>query len=181
MSHPCPTEDQRRIAHRLYALLKSRAPPGTRTPNPRIKSTRYFAAPAGAAFCCPVPRGATPVCYVLPRGAAQCQNRRSPIDHPSGSPPRRARPATTDVRPNIQPAPTARWTRTRRRELLARTFIWNQQHAFHGYETFYNAHRPNQGIGNARPLARLREPVTSPAQLARLRIRRHNRLGELLH
>ena len=38
MSHPCPTQDQRRIADRLYALLKPRAPPGTRTPNPRIKS-----------------------------------------------------------------------------------------------------------------------------------------------
>src|SRR5438128_7554056 len=45
MSHPCPTQDQERIAVQLYAQVKRGAPPGTRTPNPRIKSrSRGFVA-----------------------------------------------------------------------------------------------------------------------------------------
>ena len=54
-------------------------------------------------------------------------------------------------------------------------------HALREYETFYNAHRPHQGIANARPLAPLPEPLTNLDQLARLRIRRRDRLGGLLH
>jgi putative transposase len=77
-----------------------------------------------------------------------------------------------------------RWVRTCRRELLDRTLIWNQPHLLHAlreYEAFYNAHRPHQGIANARPLAPLPEPITKPDQLARLRIRRRDRLGGTLH
>jgi putative transposase len=77
-----------------------------------------------------------------------------------------------------------RWVRTCRRELLDRTLICNQRHLLHAlpeYETFYNAHRPHQGIANARPLAPLPEPITNLDQLARLRIRRRDRLGGLLH
>jgi len=77
-----------------------------------------------------------------------------------------------------------RWVRTCRRELLDRTLIWNQRHLLYTlreYETFYNAHRPHQGIANARPLAPLPEPITNLDQLARLRIRRRDRLGGLLH
>jgi transposase InsO family protein len=77
-----------------------------------------------------------------------------------------------------------RWVRTCRRELLDRTLIYNQRHLLHTlreYETFYNAHRPHQGIANARPLAPLPEPITNHDQLARLRIHRHDRLGGLLH
>ena len=33
-------------------------------------------------------------------------------------------------------------------------------HALHEYENFYNAHRPHQGIANARSLAPLPEPFT---------------------
>src|SRR5664280_1671352 len=40
------------------------------------------------------------------------------------------------------------------------------------YETFYNAHRPHQGIANARPLQSLPEPITDLDHLARLDIRR---------
>lgn len=60
----------------------------------------------------------------------------------------------------------------------------NQRHLLHvlrEYETFYNAHRPHQGIANARPLAPLPEPITSLDQLAQIRIRRRDRLGGLLH
>jgi hypothetical protein len=77
-----------------------------------------------------------------------------------------------------------RWVRTCRRELLDRTLVWNQRHLLHvlrEYETFYNAHRPHQGIANVRPLAPLPEPISDPDQLALLRIRRRDRLGGLLH
>jgi len=77
-----------------------------------------------------------------------------------------------------------RWVCTCRRELLDRTLIWNQRHllnALREYETFYNNHRPHQGIADARPLAPLPEPITNHDQLARLRIHRRDRLGGLLH
>jgi putative transposase len=77
-----------------------------------------------------------------------------------------------------------RWVRTCRRELLDRTLIWNQRHllcALREYEVFYNAHRPHQGIANARPLVPLPEPITDPNQLAQLNIHRRDRLGGLLH
>jgi transposase InsO family protein len=96
--------------------------------------------------------------------------------------------AITVVRSGVQvPRMNAimeRWVRTCRRELLDRTLIWNQPHLLHAlraYEALYNAHRPHQGIANARPLAPLPEPITKPDQLARLRIRRRDRLGGTLH
>jgi putative transposase len=77
-----------------------------------------------------------------------------------------------------------RWVRTCRRELLDRTLIFNQRHLLHAlreYEVFYNAHRPHQGIANARPLVPLPEPITNADRLAQLNVRRHDRLGGLLH
>lgn len=77
-----------------------------------------------------------------------------------------------------------RWVRTCRRELLDRTLIWNQRHllyALREYEIFYNEHRPHQGIANVRPFNPLPEPITDLDQLARLRIRRRDRLGGILH
>jgi transposase InsO family protein len=77
-----------------------------------------------------------------------------------------------------------RWVRTCRREFLDRTLVWNQRHLLHvlrEYEIFYNEHRPHQGIGNARPLAPLPEPISDPDQLAQLRVHRRDRLGGLLH
>ncbi|MFJ9360748.1 integrase core domain-containing protein [Streptomyces mirabilis] len=76
-----------------------------------------------------------------------------------------------------------RWVQTCRRELLARTLIWNQRHLLHAlreFEQFYNAHRPHQGIANARPLHPLPEPITDPDETARLDIHRTDRLGGLL-
>ena len=70
--------------------------------------------------------------------------------------------------------------RSCRRELLDRTLIWNQRHLLHvlrEYETFYNEHRPHQGIANARPLAPLPEPITGP----HLNIHQCDRLGGILH
>ncbi|MDN3059894.1 integrase core domain-containing protein [Streptomyces hygroscopicus] len=79
---------------------------------------------------------------------------------------------------------TERWVQTCRRELLDRTLIWNQRHllhALHEFEQFYNGHRPHQGIANARPLHPLPPPIDEPDTLARLNIRRHDRLGGILH
>jgi putative transposase len=77
-----------------------------------------------------------------------------------------------------------RWVLTCRRELLDRTLVWNQWHLLHAlrqYEAFYNAHRPHQGIADARPLAPLPEPITDPGHLAHLKVHRRDRLGGILH
>ena len=77
-----------------------------------------------------------------------------------------------------------RWVQTCRRELLDRTLIWNQRHLLHAlreFEDFYNSHRPHQGIANARPLYPLPAQVTDPNKIARLDIRRRDRLGGILH
>ncbi|MEU5853585.1 hypothetical protein [Saccharopolyspora shandongensis] len=62
--------------------------------------------------------------------------------------------------------------------------IWNQRHLLHAlreFEEFYNSHRPHQGIVNARPLHPLPEPIDDPPQIARLDIRRRERLGGILN
>jgi putative transposase len=77
-----------------------------------------------------------------------------------------------------------RWVQTCRHELLDRTLIWNQRHLLHDlhqFEQFYNGHRPHQGIGN-RSLSRpLPAPIANRDNLARLGIRRRDRLGGILH
>ncbi|GGM62378.1 hypothetical protein GCM10011608_54400 [Micromonospora sonchi] len=77
-----------------------------------------------------------------------------------------------------------RWVQTCRRELLDRTLIWNQRHLLHAlreFEKFYNGHRPHQGIANARPLHPLPAQIGEPDKIARLDIRRRDRLGGILH
>jgi len=77
-----------------------------------------------------------------------------------------------------------RWVQTCRHELLDRTLIWNQPHLLHAlreFELCYNGHRPHQGIANARPLQPLPVPLVVPDQIASLGIRRHDRLGGVLH
>jgi len=76
-----------------------------------------------------------------------------------------------------------RWVQTCRRELLDRTLIWDQRHLLHAlreFETFYNGHRPHQGITNARPLHALPAPIEDPGRIAHLDIRRRARLGGIL-
>ncbi|MEV0700860.1 integrase core domain-containing protein [Saccharopolyspora sp. NPDC050389] len=78
----------------------------------------------------------------------------------------------------------ARWVQTCRRERLDRTLIWNQRHLLHAlreFERFYNKHRPHHGIANTRPLCPLPQPISDPEQINRLDIRRHDRLGSILH
>ena len=77
-----------------------------------------------------------------------------------------------------------RWIQACRRELLDRTLIWNQAHllyALREYERHHNDHRPHRGIANARPLRPLPDPIIDPATLTHLHIRRHDRLGGLVH
>jgi putative transposase len=77
-----------------------------------------------------------------------------------------------------------RWIQTCRHELLDRTLIYNQRHLLHTlreYEHFYNHHRPHQGIANARPLQPLPSPITDPAQISQLDIRRRPWLGGILN
>ncbi|GGL20657.1 integrase core domain-containing protein [Mangrovihabitans endophyticus] len=77
-----------------------------------------------------------------------------------------------------------RWIQACRHELLDRTLIWNQAHLLHAlreYEHHHNQHRPHRGIANARPLRALPDPTTKPAALTHLHVRRHDRLGGLLH
>jgi putative transposase len=76
-----------------------------------------------------------------------------------------------------------RWIQTGRRELLDRTLIWNQHHllrALGEFEACYNSHRSHQGIANAR-LFPLPPPISDPDQIARLDIRRRQRLGGILN
>jgi putative transposase len=77
-----------------------------------------------------------------------------------------------------------RWVQTCRRELLDRTLIWNQAHLLHAlreFEQFCNAHRPHQGIANARPLRPLPSPIPEPDADTRLHVHRRDRLDGLLH
>jgi transposase InsO family protein len=75
------------------------------------------------------------------------------------------------------------WGQTCRRELLDRTLIWNQSHLLHAlreFEAFLNEHRPHQGISNARPIHPLPSPITNPDPIARLGVRRRQRLSGIL-
>ncbi len=77
-----------------------------------------------------------------------------------------------------------RWIQSCRHELLDRTLIWNGAHLLHAlreYENHHNGHRPHRGIANARPLQPLPEPITDTAAITHPQIRRHDRLGGLLH
>lgn len=77
-----------------------------------------------------------------------------------------------------------RRVQTRRRELWDRTSIQDQRHLLHAlreFERSYNAHRPHQGIANARQSNPSPPPIVDPDQIACLETRRRDRLGGLLH
>ncbi|WP_203596141.1 integrase core domain-containing protein [Actinomadura bangladeshensis] len=85
----------------------------------------------------------------------------------------------TGVRMPRMNAVVERWVQTCRRELLDRTLICAPLSP--QFETFYNAHRPHQGIANARPLEPLPPPITEPDQITNLNIRRRQHLGGILN
>nr|WP_134006292.1 integrase core domain-containing protein [Streptomyces sp. 846.5] len=77
-----------------------------------------------------------------------------------------------------------RWVKSCRTEFLDRTLIWNEEHLRHAlreYEQFYNEHRTHRALNAATPLNPLPEPLTEPADLDRIRVHRHDRLGGILH
>ncbi len=77
-----------------------------------------------------------------------------------------------------------RWVRTCRHELLDRTLVWNHAHLIHAlreFETHYNEHRPHRTLHQAAPLRSAPEPITEQARIIHLDIRRHDRLGGILH
>jgi transposase InsO family protein len=93
------------------------------------------------------------------------------------------RVVTTGIRIPRMNAIMERWIQTCRRELLDRTLIWNRRHLLHAlreFETFYNAHRPHRTLRQAAPLRQLPGPGADRAQVARLDVRRHDRLGGVL-
>ena len=62
--------------------------------------------------------------------------------------------------------------------------IWNRRHllyALREFEQFYNAHRPHQGIANARPLRALPLPIPETGVATGLHAHRRDRLGGILH
>ncbi|MFD9950071.1 integrase core domain-containing protein [Nonomuraea sp. NPDC059023] len=77
-----------------------------------------------------------------------------------------------------------RWVQTCRRELLDRYLIWNEHHLRHAlaeYERFYNEPRTHQALDQAAPLRAAPDPITDPTRITALNIRRHDRLGGILH
>jgi transposase InsO family protein len=77
-----------------------------------------------------------------------------------------------------------RWVQACRHELLDRTLIWNENHLRHAlreFETHHNEHRPHQAMDQAAPLRAVPEPITEPDRITHLNIRRHNRLGGVIH
>ena len=76
---------------------------------------------------------------------------------------------------------TERWIGSCRRELLDRTLIWNLRHlmmVLREYEDFYNSHRPHRALDQAAPLRPLPDGVTD---LDHFRVRRHDRVGGVIH
>ena len=91
---------------------------------------------------------------------------------------------TTGIRLPRMNAIMERWIRTCKTELLERTLIYNQRHLLHAlreYEDFYNQHRPHRTLNAAAPQRAKPKPITDPAALQHLDIRRQDRLGGILH
>jgi putative transposase len=88
----------------------------------------------------------------------------------------------TGIRAPRMNAIMERWIRTCRSELLNRTLIHTHLlHALREYEDFYNQHRPHRALYAAAPRRALPKPITEPDALEHLDIRRHDRLGGILH
>jgi transposase InsO family protein len=76
-----------------------------------------------------------------------------------------------------------RRVKTLRAELLDRTLVWNESHlrrALHEFERHYNLHRTHRALAAAAPLQQLPHPLETD-DIERLTIRRHDRLGGVIH
>ena len=86
----------------------------------------------------------------------------------------------TPVRAPRANAIAERFVGTIRRELLDHLLIVNRRHAaavLHEFEYHYNDHRPHRTLGQAAPSRPLPQPTTSDPNT----VRRHDRLGGLIH
>jgi transposase InsO family protein len=86
----------------------------------------------------------------------------------------------TPVRAPRANAIAGRFIGSVRRELLDRTLITNQRHAaavLTEYAKHYNSHRPHRALGQAAP----HRPLPQPRMSETNTVRRHDRLGGLLH
>jgi transposase InsO family protein len=86
----------------------------------------------------------------------------------------------TPVRAPRANAIAERWIGTVRRELLDRILILNRRHLEHvlaEYTTHFNQHRPHRALQHAAPL----RPLPPPSSQPDLCLRRHDRLGGLIH
>jgi transposase InsO family protein len=86
----------------------------------------------------------------------------------------------TPVRAPRANAIMERWVGSCRREILDRTLVWNLPHlrrVLAEYEDHYNRRRPHRALQQASPLRGLPEP----ANLDRLKVRRCDRLGGIVH
>jgi transposase InsO family protein len=89
----------------------------------------------------------------------------------------------TGVRMPRMNAIMERWVKTLRAELLDRTLIWSEthlRHALHQYERHYDTHRTHRALAAAAPLRKLPRPLERD-RIERLAVRRHDRLGGVLH
>ncbi|GAA3716533.1 hypothetical protein GCM10022224_097680 [Nonomuraea antimicrobica] len=71
-----------------------------------------------------------------------------------------------------------RWVQSCRRELLDRCLLWNERHLRHAlceYEQFCNQHRARQALVQAAPLRAVPGPITDPAKIVDLNVRRRDR------
>lgn len=71
-----------------------------------------------------------------------------------------------------------------RHELLDRSLIWNHRHLLRvlgEFEDHHNWHRPHQAMDQAVPLRPVPQPVADPGGAAGRDVRRHDRLGGIIH
>jgi len=54
-------------------------------------------------------------------------------------------------------------------------------HVLHEYETHYNCYRAHQWMEQAAPLRAVPAPITDLQRITNINIRRHDRLGGILH
>ena len=87
----------------------------------------------------------------------------------------------TPVRAPRANAIMERWIGGCRREPLDQTLVWNQRHllqVLREYETHHNEHRPHRSLQQAAPL---KQPPPPVRDLDAIRIRRHDRIGGVIH